>query len=449
MSAFARDALGMPLRPWQEEAAVRAMELMPDGRRYRWSKIVILAGRQSGKSHLLRAIICWRLFCRQGEVIVGSAQTTNVARLLWEATVALVRSVPELSERVVQERRANGDEVLRTGTGGEYRLTARNRSAGRGMTATLLVLDELAEARDWDEYSALSPITAVAEEAGQGQTIGISSGPDDDSVVLLGLLESAGERTAVIEWSAEPGADPDDLGVRAQANPGWGYGGTGAAVLDEARANLPVDKFRREFLAQRVASDDRVIRPEQWVDCCDVHSRLDARHVALCFDGAPDHATLVAATPTRDGRIRVEVVCAWGDLDEARRDLAGWIKLVRPGSFGWYPSGPAAALATELAKLSRRGREISAGAVPVACLGLVEAIRSRRLIHNGCPLLTCQVVAARRQSVGDRWRFQRGGEVHSDAVFALAGAVHLGKTARKRERRTIIVPTDIDEEGAA
>jgi hypothetical protein len=100
---------------------------------------------------------------------------------------------------------------------------------------------------------------------------------------------------------------------------------------------------------------------------------------------------------------------------------------VKPRAVGWFPGGPAAALAADLRGL-KAGTELKAVEVGAICQGLAEAVTTRRVIHAGDPLLTAQVVGASRLYSGDGWRFTRRGVGHVDATYAAAGAVHLART---------------------
>jgi hypothetical protein len=160
--------------------------------------------------------------------------------------------------------------------------------------------------------------------------------------------------------------------------------------------------------------------------------------VAVCLDVAPDgqHATLAAAAVLPDGRARVEVVRAWDNTDQLRRDLPGLLARVRPRAFGNHPNGPAAALAADLDKRKRagwppKGCEVEAirGDVAAVCMGLEEQVRAARVVHSDDPLLNAHVTGAERLGpAGAPWVFSRRGGGHCDGAYAAAGAVHLART---------------------
>jgi hypothetical protein len=191
----------------------------------------------------------------------------------------------------------------------------------------------------------------------------------------------------------------------------------------------------------RVKGLNPAIDPSAWRRCLDIGD-LDAYRdrVAFCLDIAPDgrHVTLAAAVLLPDGRVRVEAVAAWDTADEARRALPGIVRAAKPRVVGWFPNGPAAALATALADRRKDGPknwppngvkvEEIRGEVAAACMGLAELVRAEKVAHSDDPLVNDHIAAAERLKLGDRWVFARRGEGHVDAAYAVAGAAHLAQT---------------------
>jgi hypothetical protein len=188
--------------------------------------------------------------------------------------------------------------------------------------------------------------------------------------------------------------------------------------------------FRTEHLCQRVATMDSAVDMAAWREGADTGTLDGLRdRVALCVDVSLDlaHVSLVAAAVGSDGKVRVEVVDAWESVAAARAGLPGWLERVRPRVFGWFPNGPAAALAVDLGGVRKtapiKGEDISA-----VCLGLSEQVLARRVLHSSDPLLFAQLDSTSKLWTGDGWRFARRGAAHCDCVYAAAGAVHLART---------------------
>lgn len=446
---FARDMLGEPLLPWQEELFIRGLELRPDGR-YRFRTVLCLVARQQGKTFAIRTLALWRLFLDDARLVLSTAQSLEIASEAWRAGVDMAQSCEDLGGDVATVRLANGQQELRTTAGGRWKVAASSRSAGRGLSVDLLVMDELREQRSWDAWSALSK-TTTARPA--GQTWCISNAGDDESVVLNHLRASAlagdSPDLAIFEWSAPDGCELDDRTAWAQANPSLGHTVAEGSIA-AALATDPPPVFRTEVLCQRVDALDGAVSADAWKACADTTGSLDAvkDRAVLCLDVAPDgaHATLVAAALLDDGRVRLDVVADWTSTAQLRADLPDLLTRIRPRAWGWFPGGPAAALAADLRVLrgARAGVELKAAEVPAVCQAFAEQAVSRRLLHTGDPLLTAQVVGAQRLFSGDGWRFVRRGVAHVDAAYAAAGATWLARTAPvSRGPQRIVLPSAV------
>src|SRR5262249_24112202 len=121
---------------------------------------------------------------------------------------------------------------------------------------------------------------------------------------------------------------------------------------------------------------------------------------------------------------RLEVVKAWPSSDAARADLPGLRERIKWRAFGWYPAGPAAALAPMFRSWPET-EEFTGQRVAEQCQGLAHLARARGPRHPGDPLLDAHVSAASKLPSGDGWRFTRKGEGHVDAAYAAAGAADL------------------------
>jgi len=448
--AFADEVLGEPLDDWQQWAAIHIGELLEDGRP-RFRIVLMLVARQAGKTHLLRTLALYWLFVEQQMLVLGMSTNLAYAQEAWQAAVETAQSTPDLAALIPANgiRLANGEQLLRTADGCRYKIAASNRRGGRSLSVDRLVIDELREHSDWSAWNA----AVYAMNARPfGQAFAISNQGDDSAVVLDSLRDSAlvyigtGEgdaRLGLFEWSAPDDADPLDPQAWAAANPNLGHRQdvdaiAGAAARAVKAGGAELAGFRTEALCQRVRLLAPAIDGGAW-RACHVDGDLAAvrRRVAVCLDVAPDgqHATLVAAAVLPDGRARVEVVKAWESTDKLRRDLPGLLAKVRPQKLGWFPSGPAAALAADLADRGLsgwppKGVEVDEirGEMPAVCMGLEEQVRAGRVVHAADPLLDAHVTGAERLRRGDAWVFSRRGGGHCDAAYAAAGAVHLART---------------------
>lgn len=441
---FARDVLKVQLMPWQQWLLIHGLELLPDGT-YRFTNVFVLVSRQNGKTLLLAVLTLWRLLLDNARLVLGTSTNVAYAQEAWQAAIDLAAAAPDARQEFRwPERRANGEQTFTTLDGARYKIAAANRRGGRSLAVDLGIADELREHQTWDAWAALSGTTTARPDP---QIWALSNAGDDTSIVLnhfrntavtaLELGDDPGD-TGVFEWSAWPDAELTDRAAWVQSNPALGHTITERTLIGKLK--LPPNVFRTEHMCIHVPSLDSALDTAALRDSID-DGTMDALRdrIACCIDVAPDleHVTLMAAAVTDDQRVRAEVVAAWDSVDAARDELPAILARVKPRILGWYPSGPGAALAADLAGVENA--EAIKADVTVVCQGLAEQVTARKVLTNGDPLIMTQATGAERLPVGDGFRFVRKGAGHCDAVYALAGAVHLARTLPPPRQRPFIV----------
>lgn len=434
--AFAKD-IGHPLLPWQETAAVRALEVNPDGS-YRFRTVLILVGRQSGKTTFLKVWALWRLYRDDAKLVLGAAQSLDIAREAWQGSVDLAA---EADLPVGKVRQANGEQCMWTRTGARYRITAATRGAGRGLSVDMLIMDEIREQRDWAAWSALSK-TILARP--RGQVVCISNAGDDESVVLNALREAglAGKDDTIglFEWSAPDGCDLDDVTAWQMSLPGLGHV-VSEATVRSAIATDPPAVARTELLCQHVTSMETALDGNGWNAGADPGGSLGPLRGALCagidvsLDG--NHVALVAAAVTPSGGVRVEPVASWDSTTVARQELPELLRSLNPTHLAWFPGGPAAVLSPFLSSLDYAA-PMTGTAIPTACMGFADLVRAGMVVHNSDSLLDGQVAKASKLVRGDGFVFTRRGQGNCNALYAAAGAVACARTAKPRHERWVL-----------
>lgn len=443
--------IGWPLDPWQVWLAIHLGELFPDGRpRYR--KAIILVARQNGKTLFTRLLILYWMFVERVPEIVATSTDRGAAKRSWRKVVAIAEQTELLAAALPARHTALqiGEEDFWNDYGSHYRFSAPTRRAGRGDTVDRALLDELREHRNRDTWDAIVPAqNAVAD----GLLVCISNEGDAESTVLHEehdaaenyILTGEGDpRSFLASWSAPDGLPYDSVEALTAANPGVGHRIDIETLVGEARTRMAaggetLQRFRIEYLCQRVDLLDAAIRAEDWKACgVQVDQALDLaphrRHVAVCFDVAADnsHATLAAAV-TLDGITHIEILAGWSGYEcrkQLRADLPDWLRRVKPRKCVWFPGGPAAAVADEWSgrRLANVLMEpIRAEDVVRACMGLEEQAAAVHLRHPHDPLLDAQVKQTQKLPQGDGWRFARRGQAPIDAVYAAAGGVHAAR----------------------
>ena len=448
---FAEGVLGVSLFPWQKWWLRAVLELNPDGS-FRYRTVLTLIARQNGKTHLLKILALYMLYLGHARLVLGAAQSLDIAREAWRASVDLAESVPELADEVAQVLKSTVEYSLVLINGARYRITAANDKAGRGLSVDLLILDELRTHHDTDAWAALSNTTMARPNS---IIVGISNAGDDNSVVLnelrAGALAGGDDTLGLFEWSAPDGCALDDRQAWAAANPSLGFVVTEAKLLSALHTARPTD-FRTENLCQRVDQLDAAVDPAGWRACAVPGATLEAcaAQMVVCVDVAYDdhHVTAAAAAPTGDGGVAVEILGAWASTTQARPALRALFEQLRPRAVGWFPSGPAAVLGADLQAMHGEtvGQKLYglvgddmrpeapgvvelAGSAPVAaCQTLADLVDNRLLVHPDDPLLNAHITASTRKDQGDGWRFARRGAGRNDAAYAAAGAVHLARS---------------------
>ena len=461
------DRIDWPLDPWQRWLAIHMGELLPDGRP-RFRMVLVLVARQNGKTLLTRLLTLYWLFVEiphlydglDKPVVLGTHTSRDYAKKSWKAVIDMAKNTPML-ERHIGRKAVTlqvGEEEFRTLRGAAYMFSATNRRAGRGLTVGRNVLDELREHRDWEAYRASINAMNAVDDA---QAVAITNQGDDRGVVLDSLRGSAldfietgqgDHRLGLFEWSAPAGADPTDPEALAMANPDLGNriqldALMGDAIRAKAEGGAVLAGFRTEVLCQRVDLLDPAIDPEKWTACQAVEPvdlAAHRRRVAVCLDVSLDgsHATLVAAA-TIGGVTHIEALQTWhgyGCTAAVRRDMPVILAKVRPRVVGWFPGGPAAAIAAALGGRDRSDprapwppraatvREIGAADVVPVCMGFAEQVATLEVRHAGDALLSQHAKQTQRLKRGDGWVFTRRGSGPVDGTYAMAGAVHLART---------------------
>lgn len=473
---FAVEVLQVPPRPWQRWAAIHGGELLPDGRP-RGRIVLLLAGRQNGKTWLPVTLSLYWQFVEAVPLILGTSTKLDYAKESWRKATKLAEQVaarrPEfarLMPRPRWKREANGEQESWTSEDSRYKIAASNAEGGRSLTIDRGIADELRQHHDYSAWAALEPACSPPD----AQLWAMTNAGDDRSVVLndyrAAALDAADPRLLLMEWSAADDADPLDPVALCQANPSVGYGLDLDVLVNAARVAVrtggdALATFRTERMCVKVSRLNPAIDAQKWADAPQLPAGGlgEARaRVAWCLDVAPDgrHATLYAAAVLDGDLVGVDHVRDWSGptaTADVERDLPGLVARGRPRVLGWFPDGPAAALAAALAdRAADPGRAALQWPPPgvtlepvraetaAACMGLAALVDAGRLAHGRDPLGDAHVGRAERLRRGDRWVFVRptpagrpgAGDdddqaavepAHVDAAYAMAGAAHLAR----------------------
>ena len=344
---FAEQTLELELMPWQRWFLKAALELHPTDvdeagePTFRFRKVLLLVGRQNGKSTVMQALTLWRMYIDRCSLVIGTAQDLEVAESLWSESVEMIEDTEDLKAEIGKIERQPGRKMFRLRSGETYKVKAATRRSGRGLSGELVLLDELREHQSWDSWAAVTKTTNAKARA---QIYGISNAGDASSVVLRYLRQKAHEELGdpdginaktnsadllvaaefddeddidsglgIFEWSAPPGCAVTDLPALAQSNPALGYRVRIATLLADSKTD-PDWIFRTEVMCQwSEGSLEGPFPPGTWDAGTDVESSvpLDAP-VVFGVDVSMDRTTsyIAWAGLRADGLPHVEVTAA-------------------------------------------------------------------------------------------------------------------------------------------
>lgn len=358
---YAERILHVTLYPWQKWLLVHALELLPDDS-YRFDKVIVLVGRQNGKTTVGGVLSDWWLHVDSQRHpdkvppvkfrIVGVAQSLERARDPWnmvrlwcnpepnasEAPMA----IPSLQERTLPICMTNGKEHITSTNLASYWIRAVK--SARGDPAARVLMDEVREQKTEEGWNAIEPTTSAMWS---GQIWELSNAGDVTSIVLIGQREAAlrqiadwetfvdsGRMTArvyadahpdridmgLFEWSALDGCDLDDVEGILQANPSIGYhpGKTVSGVLSK-RQGRSENAYRTEYLCQWVTADvDPPFPTGAWEAGTDSDSQRDPKaEVFYAVDTSSDRRFSAISIVSRrgDGLWHGEVVAYRPGID--------------------------------------------------------------------------------------------------------------------------------------
>jgi hypothetical protein len=370
--------------------------LLDDGVTPRFRQVLVLVSRQNGKTEVLVILSLFWMYVEAVNLILGTSTNLDYARESWDKAVQAGRGQPELFKDVHPKsgiRRANGEQTLTVSVRRALQdrrvqrprwPLAHHRPADHGRAARAPRLERLQRSRPCNLGRPDAQIWMITNQG------------DEKSVVLQSLRTQAlDNRTHASASSSGPHRMAPCLptsSALAMANPNLGHRISleslmGDAMRAEAAGGDQLAGFLTEHQCRYVPMLARRLTPELGQPASTPTPSTPRGRVALCLDVAPDmnHATLYAAGLLDDGRARVEPIAAWsghGCTDQLRRELPGLIAKVKPAKLGWFPSGPAAALAADMKERDGwppDGVEVEEirGDVAAVCMGFAEQVTAR------------------------------------------------------------------------
>lgn len=460
---FAVEVLDLELLPWQRWLLIHALELLDDGT-FRFRTVVLLVGRQNGKSTVLQILSLWFMYVFGIRLVIGTAQNLDVAEEQWQAAVEIAEDVPDLADEIAQVSRVNGKKFLKLKTGERYKVAAASRRGGRGLSGDLVLLDELREHQSWDAWAAVTKTTMArllaqvwgASNAGDAasvvlrwlrlmahQNLGDPDGLSDDVAPDEEVGDLEDDSLGIFEWSAPPGCAVSDRDGWVQANPALGYTISERAIASAAKTD-PEWVFRTEVLCQWMdTSADGPFPAGSWEASADPESQIDPDSVVTtCLDVSWDRSTAYIAVAgwRTDGTPHVEVV----EVAPGTDWVVGWFtspskpeRMARPVAV----QGKRAPATSLVLPLMEAGVDVVEWDGVSGTGDLYDRIRAslegggEQLRHRDQPLLNSAAANAATRPVGDAWAWdRRKSTVDIAPLVACTGALWLLLTKRAPAR---------------
>lgn len=433
---FAETVLKLQLYPWQKWMLIHALELKPNGQ-YRFRTVVLLVGRQNGKSLLLQVWTLWRMYVDHAPLTIGTAQNLDIAETHWEAVVDLAEANEYLASEIQHVDRTSGKKALRLKSKEKYRIAAATRRGGRGLSGDLVILDELREHANWDSWSAVTKTTLARERP---QILCASNAGDATSIVLRHLrtkaLDAIREETTdsasigLFEWSAvrwDPKAGKDQGGdwvnIPASDRRGWpmsnpslNHGFLTSEALEDAYGTDPMPVFQTECLCQWIVTGSGgAFEDGLWEKLRDPESEIvGGFYYGLDVSWDRTTTTVTVAGRRMDGRVHVEPVTSRTGTDW----VVPWFKkrIGKEGLLGVVLQSKGAPVSSLLEDLQNcrdeQGNRLNVVEWGGTDLGpgtgqFYDLVRQDGLRHRGQPILDLAVALAAMRPVGEYWLWDR------------------------------------------
>ena len=358
------------LRPFQKKFIKDIYEPHCNDKRVVRRAILSLA-RKNGKTALIAAIVLVHLVGPEAEPngeIYCAANDRDQASIVYKFAKQMVELEPDLMRRI--EIIPSTKTMLVRSTGSVYRAVSAEAGTKHGYLPSLVIYDELAQAKNRDLYDVLDTSFGARDEP---LFIAISTQSNDPAHIMSQLIDdglSETDPTIVCHlYAADEGCELDDPKQWKKANPALGdfrdRDDLVIAIKQAMRVPASEPKVRNLFLNQRVAPTATLLSRAEWKACAGVVSFEDREQVYLALDLAStaDLAALVMGSATDPCRIRPFF---WKPLEHLRehsnRDFgSGNLRYLEWANAGQLRTSPGksidpSVIATTIAELVQRYR---------------------------------------------------------------------------------------------
>lgn len=279
-------------------------------------RAILSLARKNGKTALIAALALVHLVGPEEELngeIYSAANEREQAGIVFKYAAQIVRADPELSTliKIVDSTKT----MVCFNNGSFYRAISAEAGTKYGLNPTVVIYDELAQAKNRDLYDALDTSGAARAEP---LFVIITTQSNDPQHILSQLIDdglSGRDPSTVVHLHAVPDEAEDaltDEKLWKLANPALGD----FRSLDEMRTaakravRMPSFEaaFRNLYLNQRVNVESPLIPRAEWLGCksSDTIQEGDEVYLGLDLSGKTDLTALIAVSASER-----DIVKAW------------------------------------------------------------------------------------------------------------------------------------------
>jgi phage terminase large subunit-like protein len=279
----------LKLRKWQKAFIRDIYEPHVGGRRVVRRAILSMA-RKNGKTALIAAIALAHLVGPEALVhgeIYSAANDRDQAAIVFKFARQMVELEPDLLKQI--EIIQSTKTMIARRTASVYRAISAEAGTKHGYVPSLVIYDELAQAKSRDLYDVLDTSFGARDEP---LFIIMSTQSNDPEHIMSKLIDDGLARTdpaiCCHLFAAEEDCDLDDKTEWRRANPALGdfrdYEDLASAIRKAKRLPAEEPKVRNLFLNQRVSPSATLISRAEWMDCIGDAKIEDGEEVYLGLD---------------------------------------------------------------------------------------------------------------------------------------------------------------------
>jgi len=253
-------------------------------------RAILSIARKNGKTALIAAIVLAHLVGPEAIVhgeIYSAANDRDQAGIVFKFARQIVDLEPELAAEI--EVIPSTKTMIGRRTGSVYRAISAEAGTKHGYLPSVVIYDELAQAKNRELYDVLDTSFGARQEP---LFITISTQSNDPEHVLSKLIDDglSGVDPSIVchLYAADEDCDLDDESQWEKANPALGKfrdrEDLATAIRKAQRMPAEEPKVRNLFLNQRVAPVASLISRAEWMACHGDAALQDGEEVYLALD---------------------------------------------------------------------------------------------------------------------------------------------------------------------